>query len=510
MNVFEQAKLSIDSFTIKYFLDISNCKQSGDELFVYNPMRADKHVGSFCINLKTGIWIDNANGSGGDLIDLVSIKNNLTKKEAAELILNLAGKNHVKENIPEKKEKPASKTPIPSNLEPKLQNYVSAEWAVKLWGKYTAIYHYKNIDNEWIFSCARYESENSKEIIPFYYTVENKFKAGLPKIDKLPLYGSQDVNFGLKFLIVEGEKCADIEVSGYVVLTWCGGTNKTKLSDWSILQNRDITIWPDNDDVGIKSANNIKKYLPQAKILKIENKREKWDIVNAHEEGINIPEFIKSCEYLSGLPFQFLGFDRHNYYIMPKNKNITIAIKMGDSTMKNMLMEIAPKNFWFEKFGTTDEDGVKKIDLQRAFEWFREKNDKKGMFNSEDILGIGAYYDNEDIVINTGRDIINRRTGKIDYCNYVGEKTYCRSKLHLKIIDKPWDAEDGLNFLKQLKTFNFEREIDYVSIIGYAALSSFASILKQRPHVWITGKRGIGKSTLLLDLLRPVLGNLCF
>jgi hypothetical protein len=57
----------------------------GDEYVVKNPNRADRHAGSFKINLRTGQWADFAtNERGGDLIALVAWRYAVSQSEAAE------------------------------------------------------------------------------------------------------------------------------------------------------------------------------------------------------------------------------------------------------------------------------------------------------------------------------------------------------------------------------------------------------------------------------------------
>ncbi|WP_157179738.1 CHC2 zinc finger domain-containing protein [Rhizobium sp. CF142] len=73
-----------------------------------------------------------------------------------------------------------------------------------------------------------------------------------------PLYGLQDIGEG-KVLVVEGEKCRDRlhESSGRAVVSWAGGTQGVKHTDWSPLSGRDVVIWPDFDPPGMAAANEI-------------------------------------------------------------------------------------------------------------------------------------------------------------------------------------------------------------------------------------------------------------
>lgn len=78
-----------------------------------------------------------------------------------------------------------------------------------------------------------------------------------------PIYGAQKIhiNSSKPVLIVEGEKTADAAAElfpEFTVLSWLGGSAVIDRVDWSILKNRDIIIWPDNDGPGMKAANAIK------------------------------------------------------------------------------------------------------------------------------------------------------------------------------------------------------------------------------------------------------------
>lgn len=56
----------------------------GREYTVRNPTRADRHPGSFKINLRTGRWADFATGdNGGDVVSLIAFVEDLTQVEAA-------------------------------------------------------------------------------------------------------------------------------------------------------------------------------------------------------------------------------------------------------------------------------------------------------------------------------------------------------------------------------------------------------------------------------------------
>jgi hypothetical protein len=59
-------------------------RREGHEWAARNPLRADRHLGSFRINLRTGRWADFATGDkGGDVISLAAYLDGCSQSEAA-------------------------------------------------------------------------------------------------------------------------------------------------------------------------------------------------------------------------------------------------------------------------------------------------------------------------------------------------------------------------------------------------------------------------------------------
>ncbi len=67
----------------------------GHEYVARNPHRADKKLGSFKTNWKTGRWADWSSGdSGGDLIALAAYLHQISQYEAAQGMAEMLGIEH--------------------------------------------------------------------------------------------------------------------------------------------------------------------------------------------------------------------------------------------------------------------------------------------------------------------------------------------------------------------------------------------------------------------------------
>ncbi|MCW2244737.1 KaiC/GvpD/RAD55 family RecA-like ATPase [Azospirillum fermentarium] len=112
----------------------------------------------------------------------------------------------------------------------------------------------------------------------------------------VPLYHLPDLlaNPSLPVLVVEGEKSADIGcdlIGERVVVTWAGGSAGIARADWSPLQGRDVTIWPDNDEAGAASARKVVAEAVKAGACSVrvvalpQGLPETWDLADPLPEG---------------------------------------------------------------------------------------------------------------------------------------------------------------------------------------------------------------------------------
>jgi hypothetical protein len=67
-------------------------RREGHEYVALNPRRGDRHLGSFKINLKTGVWADFSSGDkGSDPVSLIAFIENCRQGEAAVKLGRMLG-----------------------------------------------------------------------------------------------------------------------------------------------------------------------------------------------------------------------------------------------------------------------------------------------------------------------------------------------------------------------------------------------------------------------------------
>ena len=95
-------------------------------------------------------------------------------------------------------------------------------------------------------------------------------------------------------LLVEGEKTADAAISimgEWFPMTMPGGSKAAKYTDFTPLKGRDVTIWPDSDEVGVTGANRVAEILlalpaRSVRVIKLpEDLPKHWDLADALPDG---------------------------------------------------------------------------------------------------------------------------------------------------------------------------------------------------------------------------------
>lgn len=501
-DAFELARRCITPSYIQSFFTGRPVDIRQDELWTTNPLRNDKTIGSFHVNLNTGCWVDHADGSGGDFIDLYSKVNAITPLEAAKKIANI--QEVITQYFTE------------NHLE-YLNKYMNSSFLTEKYGQPVTGWKYEDSNGVWL-CVIRYEKDGKKSIIPFTI-VDGKIKATNNYHDNRKLFNINKLKKGDKVLIVEGEKCASVNIDGYILITWLGGTGQVKKSNWKVFKNYDVTIWHDNDEPGEKARDYIKSELPNAKLIKVENKPEGWDIADAEKEGIDLVKFIEDSIIIEETEiepefeqqndsemFRFLGYDDTNHYFLSYRSNTIEKISKG-SVSKQRLIELAPLCYWQFKYPAKSQDGV---DWTVAMDDIINCSSRLGFFNIMKVRGVGIWKNNEKIIINDGNKCIDKNGNRAD--TKKSENFYVRSN---KIMNK-YDMkristnEEGKELYNLIEAQRWENSLDIFSIMGWSLIAPYAGILSWRPHIWITGESGGGKSFILENMVVPLVGAYSF
>jgi len=230
---------------------------------------------------KMGRFCDFESGASGDALELVKYKTGHKGKELSDWVKNFIG-YQPKVYSAQEKETWVPIVPIPADVEaPDILENKYLNYMLKDGNKEVARYAYRDEQGKLKGYVFRFErpnpddpgGKNLKITPPLAYCQNSRgFKAwrwqGFFGNEKTP-YCLEKLtqNSTRPVLIVEGEKKADAAqriFPGYSVLSGIGGAGNACKINWSCLRGREVILWPDNDEPGLKCMENLKAILERA------------------------------------------------------------------------------------------------------------------------------------------------------------------------------------------------------------------------------------------------------
>jgi putative DNA primase/helicase len=438
----------------------------------------------------------------------------------------------------------------------------------------------------WGYACRFNHPDGKKDVLPFCYATDGERSEwrfmGFSK--PRPIYNLHLAvsNPEATILLVEGEKTADAvqalyDPSKMVVVTWLGGANGIRATEWSTLNGRVVVAWPDNDwshTYGEKhpKAGQVKPWHEQpgnsamltiltlcqpSKSRWIRNPEglpcgwdaadREWTIeelgqflranmtsvpaVEPEPEPDPMPplppidehETLEAEEHYDNFEppplddddqpshkdetfFRFLGYEKTEhglqacYFYSNAAKSV---IKMTPASMsKANLLMLAPINWWEDKY--PKKSG--RIDIDSAQNWLVQRSFDVGSFSDRWLRGRGAWIDGTKVVIHAGDRLVvdGKPTRLSDFqSRYIYE---IADPLSFE-TEEPLKSSEANQFMNVVRLINWERDINAYLLAGWCVIAPICGTLRWRPHIWITGSAGTGKSWVFQNVVRRILGD---
>ena len=486
-----------------------------------NPTRADKKPGSFRINVHTGHWADFATGDkGGDLISLYAYLHKISQVDAAERLRANVPASPVTHTAPPKPARPKPRQIIPAPAENPPPDHKEHGPASNTWT-------YRTQTGELIGYVCRFNTPEGKE-----YSIWAYFEDGwrwrsfsTPR----PLYGLETLD-DRPVILTEGEKAADAGRTlfpSHAVLAWPGGTNAVEYVDFSPLEGRSVTLWPDNDEPGFKAMAHVAKVLEGRATVRTvplpPNVPLGWDLADAvwtpeqaaiffraafseTEPEPTMPDYEPQSEPAmieSNPHFTPLGHDRGTFYYHCTASQQIVEMTATTHSEAN-LRAMAPGRYW-EVECPTSKIGA---DYKLAAERLINQCYAVGIFDKNRIRGRGAWFDNGRCVLNLGDRVFI--AGKTYAPSDVPSKNLYEAGQPLKAdLSSPLTPSEAKRFEALIEMQPWERPIYARFLAGWCVCAHIGGVLTWRPHIWMTGKRGSGKSWVMSKIVNRILGGNC-
>lgn len=358
-------------------------------------------------------------------------------------------------------------------------------------------------------------------------------------------------------LVVEGEKDVDnLAEIGVVAVCNPGGAGKWQDSFSEILRGKDVILVPDNDPQSVNKQTGELQWHPdgrpkhpgqdhmdlvgtslqgiakRVRILHLPDLPEKGDISDWLEiEGNNFEELCRLCagapewtppiaskrgklqdegrpllpanDNASDGPFLPLGYNKDTYYYLPKGKQQVSELTAASHTKGNLL-GLGPLMWWQMEF-PQESRNASGFNVDAAADWMMRACERKGVWSPADIRGRGAWWDDGRIVVHCGDMLYVDRTPTAP-SSIRSRYVYELGQPMRAAIDQPLSTSEAKLYLDHVQRMPFARDLDAVMMAGWTVCAHIGGVLNWRPHVWLVGAKGTGKSYVMDRVVKPLFG----
>jgi putative DNA primase/helicase len=197
--------------------------------------------------------------------------------------------------------------------------------------------------------------------------------------------------------------------------------------------------------------------------------------------------------------FAILGYDHETYYFFQFEKRQVLhytSAQMNDGGF----IQLATINWWQDNFPAANDA----INKKGAMEFLMRTANKRGIFSPNNLRGRGAWYDN-------GRSIYHHGQ-RLTVDGETVDVTRIKSKFVYELgidLRAPADVgltdDEGYALLDLAERFRWSMPGSAALLAGWVTLAPLCGALRWRPHIWLTGNAGSGKSTIVESYVNGLL-----
>lgn len=210
----------------------------------------------------------------------------------------------------------------------------------------------------------------------------------------------------------------------------------------------------------------------------------------------------KPADIKTNVLIRALGHDdQGRYFYQCNTNNHIVALKPGEHKELNFYGITADVDYWWKHFGNAE---TGKVDWRKAAISMMVRCQEVGFFRPNSVRGGGVWEDEGRIVVHLGRRLL---VDTVDTPITTMESDHIYEAM-VKNIDLPEPLDNAgagklVDIVNRLPIANKAQKIFFLGQIVDGLLSG---VLRWRPHLWITGDAGSGKTSILRNVLAPLWG----
>jgi len=206
-------------------------------------------------------------------------------------------------------------------------------------------------------------------------------------------------------------------------------------------------------------------------------------------------------------PFRVLGYNQGTYYYLPLGAPQVAELKAYQHDKKN-LPRLAGLSWWERTFGRETKDGRFTMDWAAAQDALLRACEREGVYTPTRLFGRGAWALEGGPVLHLGDRLLHPGGQSLPEEHISGRRIFERGVHMYGPSDNPLTVEEAREVLALFQGLRWRQpETAPYLMAGWVALAPMCGALPWRPHVWVVGAAGAGKTTVIEKMLMPLLGG---
>ncbi len=384
------------------------------------------------------------------------------------------------------------------------------------------VYDYKRASGAIYAKVFRFEKNGKKEFRPLIKDKDKGYVWQAPPAKyRLPfnLPAARDAN---PVVIVEGEKAANaaniLFTGKAVAITWQGGSKAarmTRFAESSACKGKTVYLWADNDDEGREAMKVIADMLDgvaaDIRVINLDGDYCKgYDAADALADGMDGGDILRKADGAGGggapLPDaaadnfpKGLGYDDSNFYFWVPRQCLIDSVRRETNSIIRKLLVWTSIDEWEDAYG-------KKFSESAANELIREC-EKAGYFDASLERGRGVNIDRDGIALSLGNKIVGSDMVETDIARQNRRGAiYTMAKPISHKSSSPLSDAGIAKFSELIDRLGWTSADMGGFLLGWLATAVICGALRYRPHCWITGGQGTGKTWIMDNVIKASLG----
>ena len=204
--------------------------------------------------------------------------------------------------------------------------------------------------------------------------------------------------------------------------------------------------------------------------------------------------------------FRPLGHDRGRYFFFTAGGRQIRDLSSAQLGRKSELLALAPLDWWEREFADPKGNvGFSGRAVDMATNYLVRRCYSRGVFSPDQRRGRGVWRDLDTIVIHAG-DRLYIDGVETDLVAAQTEAVYeCQDRIAISLSDA-MTGKEAAKILEWAKSLNWVSNDHARLLVGWIVVAISSGALNWRPHIFLNGPKGCGKSSIL-DAVLALLGG---